>query len=139
MKHNFGDITSRIPEQPERYDLMLRARIDNDLHSRLVEEARRQDRSLSSLCRLILRKGLDEVEVSQSEISSQLDLFNFCPSCGAKHIYTAAQVAPVEVWKLPDGRCLVNFWNGFNKAVWVEISEEGRRWLAEQLLEGIEP
>ena len=48
-----------------QYGLMLRARIDNGLHSRLVEEARRQDRSLSSLCRLILRKGLDEVEVSQ--------------------------------------------------------------------------
>ena len=69
---------------------------------------------------------------------AQLDLFNFCPSCGAKHIYTAAQVAPVEVWKLPDGRCLVNFWNGYSKAIWVEIPEEGRRWLAAQLLEGID-
>lgn len=68
----------------------------------------------------------------------QLSMFTFCPACSGQRVYLPHQVAPVEVWRLPDGRCLVNFWDGLRAAVWVELSEEGRRWLAGELLKGLD-
>lgn len=70
--------------------------------------------------------------------TDQLPMFTFCPGCSGERVLLPHQVAPVEVWRLPDGRVLVNFWNGLRGAVWVELSEEGRAWLAGELLKGLD-
>lgn len=70
--------------------------------------------------------------------SDQLAMFTFCPGCSGQRVLLPHQVAPVEVWRLPDGRCLVNFWDGLRTAVWVELSEEVRVWLAGELVKGLD-
>lgn len=69
----------------------------------------------------------------------QLSLFgDACPTCSAVRVFTPAEVAPVELWPLPDGRALLLLWDGRRGSVWIELSESLRRWLAEQLLVGLD-
>jgi plasmid stability protein len=60
------------------HGLVLRTRVDGDLHRRLRAEAQRQGRSVSNLCRVLLRHGLDvidsqrEAEVWKAQVTSIL-------------------------------------------------------------------
>lgn len=68
----------------------------------------------------------------------QGELFETCAICGGARVYLPHEVAPVEVMRLPDGRVLVCLYDGRRTAIWIELPKSGRRWLAEQLLLGLE-
>lgn len=70
----------------------------------------------------------------------QAELFPVCSLCGGEHaIWRDDQVAPVEVQRMPDGRVLICLWDGKRSSVWIEMSQGGRRWLAQQLAMGLKP
>ncbi len=69
----------------------------------------------------------------------QLSLFgDACPTCSAVRVLSPAAVAPTELWALADGRALLLLWDGRRASVWIELSESLRRWLAAELVKGLD-